>query len=479
MIMNHHNKHFFFTRYGLMLLIFFSIIGFAPATNTTAQDDARYFPETGHYTRGIFRSFWESNGDLFVFGYPITEEYVSPTTGNLIQYFERSRFELKILNGQSYVELGKLGLEVTAGRTFPKAQPIQNTAQKRYIPQSQYIIKYGFKEIWEKHGADRIFGLPISNELEEIMPDGEKRTVQYFERARFEYWPELMPGQRVVISTLGRLLAPSDMTTPVNQQPAPQAPSQPVAPQSQAPTIPSDVNATVTPKSGMPGTEFRFSAQGFEANEGVSIWLTSPDTKAATALDEVQANDSGEIGDKVKKIRTGHMTEMGVWTITAQGIKSGNQAFAYFSLGSTEQPAASAQPAPQGTGQPVSGIQSPIQECANNAPQPMDGVAQAWMQKVTVDANEKEDNRVCIRLIINGQVVVGAEVRGVVRFEDEPMWIGPENTRKDDGVASIKFDVDKKKAGYTIVVDTEVLHNGQSFFAQTSFVPQASSGSTE
>jgi len=475
--MEQHGKHRHFVRGRFAFFVVLLVISFV--SSATAQGDARFFPETGHYIRSTFRSFWEANGGLFVFGYPITEEYQSPTTGNLEQYFERSRFEMKILNGQPYVELGKLGLETTSGRVFPKAQPIQNTAQKRYIPQSQYIIQYGFKQIWETYGADRIFGLPISNELEEMLPDGKKRVVQYFERARFEYWPEQAPGQRVVISTLGRLVVPSSLTTPINQPvaaPTTQAavPTQPTSTQPQEPTVPQDVQSTVTPKSGIPGTEFQFKAQGFEPNEAVSIWLTSPGTKTATSLDEVQANDSGEVGEKVKKIRTGHLTEMGVWTVTAQGKKSSKQAFGYFLLGSTAQPtqAQPAQPGSQGAGQPVSGIPSPVLECVNNAPSPVQGVAQAWMEKGTVAASEKETNRVCTRLILNGQIITGAEARGIVRFDDEPLWIGPEKTREQDGVASIKFKVDKKEAGKTVMVDTEILYGGQSYLAQASFTLQ-------
>ena len=56
--------------------------------------------------------------------------------------------------------------------------------------------RYGFYQFWEAHGGLFIFGYPITDEITE---DG--RTVQYFERARFELHPT--PGGNTVM--LGRV----------------------------------------------------------------------------------------------------------------------------------------------------------------------------------------------------------------------------------------------------------------------------------
>jgi mono/diheme cytochrome c family protein len=57
-----------------------------------------FFPETQHSVGEPFLSFWQQNGGLEVFGYPLTEEYlsVSPENGQVyrMQLFERARFEL-------------------------------------------------------------------------------------------------------------------------------------------------------------------------------------------------------------------------------------------------------------------------------------------------------------------------------------------------------------------------------------------------
>src|SRR6476659_7902242 len=49
------------------------------------------FPETGHTLAYNFRDFWEQNGGLAIFGYPITEVYLE--NNRPVQYFERARFE--------------------------------------------------------------------------------------------------------------------------------------------------------------------------------------------------------------------------------------------------------------------------------------------------------------------------------------------------------------------------------------------------
>jgi hypothetical protein len=47
------------------------------------------------------------------------------------------------------------------------------------------------RDYYLAHDGVRMFGLPISAELHESLSDGKAHTVQYFERARLEYWPEL------------------------------------------------------------------------------------------------------------------------------------------------------------------------------------------------------------------------------------------------------------------------------------------------
>ncbi len=75
-----------------------------------------YFPSTGHVLAEPFRSYWQANGGLDLFGYPISE--VIPTTdakGKLhySQYFERCRMDYfpEIKDPTYTVQLGLLGRE--------------------------------------------------------------------------------------------------------------------------------------------------------------------------------------------------------------------------------------------------------------------------------------------------------------------------------------------------------------------------------
>lgn len=332
-------------RWGALVVLLSLLIGLFPASQ--AQTDVRYFPETGHYLRGLFRAFWENNGGVEIFGFPITEEYIAPEDGRIKQYFERARFELAVnQTGQASVELGRLGVEITEGRVFPKVPPIENTAQRRYIPETQHIIQYGFKEIWETRGGERIFGFPISEEIQEILDDGEWHTVQYFERVRFEYWPDRAPGQRVLISNLGRRLAPPELVAPLPPNAPPSgpvgAPSQPGQPEQPAPPappappdlppIPPSVNARVTPESGPPGTTFTFAAEGFEPGEAVGIWLTAPDQSTFGADFQATADSNGSIAGENIAITTNQEFADGIWSFNAQGVRSGRQAIGYFRI---------------------------------------------------------------------------------------------------------------------------------------------------
>jgi len=312
------------------------LLGALPAARA---QDVRYFPETGHTLRGAFRAFWEGNGAIYTFGFPITEEFGGPG-GRTVQWFERARFELT----PGGVELGMLGVEFTEGRIFPKVPPVENTADRRYFPETQHIIKYGFKEIWETRGQLRIFGYPISEEIQEILEDGQWHTVQYFERARFEYWPDRAPGDRVLISLLGRRMAPADRTAPVpppGQAPAPGQP-QPVPTAPPAP-LPASVNARVSPDSGPRGTSFVFDAFGFEPGENVGVWLTAPDQSTFGAGFQAVADAQGSIGYQRIGIQTDANYPLGVWSFVGQGVRSGRQAVGYFRI--TAAPAPPAAPA--------------------------------------------------------------------------------------------------------------------------------------
>jgi hypothetical protein len=67
-----------------------------------------------------------------------------------------------------------------------------------YFPQTGHHLQYAFLEYWRHNGAIHVFGYPITGEFEQ---DG--MTVQYFERAIFEWHPDNPPEHRVLLRRLG------------------------------------------------------------------------------------------------------------------------------------------------------------------------------------------------------------------------------------------------------------------------------------
>ena len=108
-----------------MLIAALAIMAALPLVPVHAATEPLFVTATGHYVRGVFRDYWDKNGGLPIFGYPITDEYIDTKSGKVVQYFERARFE-RTSPDASAVSLGLLGREATLGRTFATAQPIKN-----------------------------------------------------------------------------------------------------------------------------------------------------------------------------------------------------------------------------------------------------------------------------------------------------------------------------------------------------------------
>jgi hypothetical protein len=169
--------------------------------------DHRYFPETGHWISHGFLAYWQRYGGLPIFGFPLTEEFQE--NGLTVQYFERARFEWHpgAWPERMDVLLGRLGVDLTANRMQEiPFRPISagSDANCTFYRETGHRLCFGFRSYWQAHGGLAIFGFPISEEFREQNPDtGQTYTVQYFERARFEWHPEKAGTPYVVL--LGRL----------------------------------------------------------------------------------------------------------------------------------------------------------------------------------------------------------------------------------------------------------------------------------
>jgi hypothetical protein len=192
--------------------------------NAQAQSNERCFSETGYCISGRIREFWEQNGGLAVFGYPITpqREEVIEDQALQVQWFERHRLELHPENEPPYdVLLGRLG-EANA-RSFGiytgwgGAGPSEN-------PNCQYFEETGrhlcepFLSYWRANGLEldgqqgsseveslALFGLPLTEQLLAEDSQGNQIKVQWFERARFEFHPQNSAPYDVLLGRLGAL----------------------------------------------------------------------------------------------------------------------------------------------------------------------------------------------------------------------------------------------------------------------------------
>jgi hypothetical protein len=98
---------------------------------------------------------------------------------------------------------------------FPQADKIQTrgvaaggSGSTSFATPTQHNYAYQFTKYWQDHGGLAQFGLPWTEAFREYNPaDGKIYTVQYYERARFEYHPEFKGTQyEVLLGLLGNQL---------------------------------------------------------------------------------------------------------------------------------------------------------------------------------------------------------------------------------------------------------------------------------
>jgi hypothetical protein len=192
-----------------LILLAALLLTMLPAGAAFAQSDARCFTETGYCISGPIRSYWERNGGLAVFGYPLgpqQNEQVENWTGP-VQWFERDRLEDHSNQGIG-VLAGRLGAEVLEqqGRAwqYGNEQPGRAGGPCRYFNETGYnVCNTEFRRYWERNGGLERFGYPITPLIQETI-EGRSYQVQYFERRRMEFHPENAAPYNVLLGLLGR-----------------------------------------------------------------------------------------------------------------------------------------------------------------------------------------------------------------------------------------------------------------------------------
>jgi YVTN family beta-propeller protein len=148
---------------------------------------ARYFPHTRHNLGGPFLAFWQRYGGLATFGEPRTEPFHE--RGSLVQYTDR--FELELVGGQ--VDTFRLGYMLTSQRTIPRVAPVASTPTRLYFAGTGHTLSGRFLAYWRTHHGATLLGAPLSEVIMEDNGDGSGRRypLQWFEKGRLEYHPEL------------------------------------------------------------------------------------------------------------------------------------------------------------------------------------------------------------------------------------------------------------------------------------------------
>jgi hypothetical protein len=211
------------------LLVLLVLLASFPSSPVAAQGE-RCFPETGQCIAGPIRTYWERNGGLAVFGFPITAQAQEIVEGRTlqVQWFERDRLEIQ---ADGLVTAGRLGVERLEQLGAPWQQGSTGAAGPgcTLFRETGYQVCGAFAAYWRANGGLERFGFPVTGEFQTIL-EGQSYTVQYFERRRFELHPQIGPNA-VLLGLLGREVFDARQgTPPAPQPPSPQPPPAPQPP---------------------------------------------------------------------------------------------------------------------------------------------------------------------------------------------------------------------------------------------------------
>jgi uncharacterized protein YkwD len=177
--------------------------------------ESRYFPQTGKTVNGDFLRAFDRYG-LARIGWPISEEMAE---GDLkVQYFERVRMEYhpELATRGTTVLLTRLGALMAPQGQMARIGPFTSNNTRLYIPETGHSLAAPFLSYWRDRGGVELYGYPIS---EMVWEGGLK--VQWFERARMEYHPELVSkGWEVQLTLLGERALATTAANSVPQAPA-------------------------------------------------------------------------------------------------------------------------------------------------------------------------------------------------------------------------------------------------------------------
>jgi hypothetical protein len=328
---------------SMLVLLVLPTFGGVPVR---AQANSVTFPQTGKTVQGIFLQYWTNHGALDQQGYPISDEMqeVSSTDGKTytVQYFERAVFELHPENQPPYdVLLSLLGSEMY-GQKYPNpagapGQVPNTTSGSVVFPSTGKRVGGRFLDYWNSHGGLAQQGYPISEEFSEVSDtDGKTYTVQYFERAVFEYHAENQPPYDVLLSLLGTMAYKAKtgggaQPSPIVQPTPPSAqPTATVSSGQDCSDVPSGQDMTIQPTCGQQGTKFDQVGHGFNPGENVGVYVTYPNQSVHGVSGQGAADETGTVSGWY--FTSTANSALGIYAVTMEGVQSHHKAIGYFKI---------------------------------------------------------------------------------------------------------------------------------------------------
>ena len=101
------------------------------------------------------------------------------------------------------VLLGAMGISLHPALASDAAAP-------SCFAETSQCLQGRFLDYWQANGGLAQFGLPLTSEQPELLEDGKTYTVQYFERARFEFHPENAAPADILLGQFGRRVLGGD-----------------------------------------------------------------------------------------------------------------------------------------------------------------------------------------------------------------------------------------------------------------------------
>jgi hypothetical protein len=128
--------------------------------------------------------FWKAHGGLERFGPPLAPAERDGAVTR--QFFAGALLELRPDQADTpfLVQLAPLGREAVAGQAFASGASAPGV---RFFPETGHTLREPFLTYWDQSDGLKLFGYPLSEEFETFTADGQRRVVQYFERAVFSY----------------------------------------------------------------------------------------------------------------------------------------------------------------------------------------------------------------------------------------------------------------------------------------------------